>query len=415
MEKADSNKTADSLRQDVLKYAADRYGTKPDFPWNSLSEYAVLRHDDTKKWYALIMSVPRERLGLSGKDCVDILNIKCDPVLNGSLRMEKGFLPAYHMHRETWITILLDGTVEKDAIFPLLEMSYELTSGRRGGKGSTRSKSWDQEQRRLAEELLEKAKEFGADLAGLTSAARLKNSPSEQLFPQMKDHARDHFAEQITTGLPHGAVKWEPEEKTVLVFAVSHPEDEPELDWWCGEVNPPGNKLLAEISGKLKRYIEERYPDIHVYPKPYHVEKGGIYLKDAAVEAGLGCIGRNNLLITPEYGPRVRLRAIALSKELPPSKLSDFDPCLECGRPCAAACPKDAFSKVVYTREEGVPSCLPAREGDYYRKQCALEMEENERTAPMEQVLEYSKEPMPVIRYCRACEFSCRYRGSRES
>ena len=273
--------------------------------------------------------------------------------------------------------------------------------------------NWSEEQKSLAEELLEKAKEFGADLAGLASVARLKNSASAQLFPNMNDHARDHFAEQITTGLAHGAVKWEPEEKTVLVFAVSHPEEKPELDWWCGEINPPGNKLLAQISAKLKQYIEEHYPDIRVYPKPYHVEKGGIYLKDAAVEAGLGCIGRNNLLITPEYGAEVRLRAIALSRELPPSGPPEFDPCRECGRPCAAACPKDAFSQVIYTREETGLSCLPAREGDYYRKRCALEMEENEKNAPMEQVLEYSKEPMPVIRYCRTCEFSCRYQGTR--
>ncbi|MEH2956583.1 hypothetical protein [Candidatus Merdisoma sp. JLR.KK006] len=41
-------------------------------------------------------------------------------------------------------------------------------------------------------------------------------------------------------------------------------------------------------------------------------------------------------------------------------------------------------------------------------------MEENENTAPLELVPEYSKEPMPVIRCCRACEFSCRYTGSRE-
>lgn len=273
---------------------------------------------------------------------------------------------------------------------------------------------WSEEQTALAEELLRKAEEFGADLAGLVSADRLKNGPSERLFPKMKDHARDHFAEQITTGLPHGAVKWEPEEKTVLVFAVSHPEDKPEMDWWCGEVNPPGNKLLAEISRKLKAYIEEQHPDIHVYPKPYHVEKGGIYLKDAAVEAGLGCMGRNNLLITPEYGAKVRLRAVGLSVELPSSGPVEFDPCQSCARPCADACPKGAFSETVYTKAETGLCRLPAREGDYYRKLCALEMEENEKTAPLELVLEYADEPMPVIRYCRACEFSCGYRGSRE-
>lgn len=73
------------------------------------------------------MDVPREKLGLSSSEYVDILNIKCDPILSGSLRMDKGFFPAYHMHRDSWITILLDGTVPAKDIFPLLDMSYEIT------------------------------------------------------------------------------------------------------------------------------------------------------------------------------------------------------------------------------------------------------------------------------------------------
>lgn len=126
------NQHAISLRQSVLDFAADRYGTEPDYPWASLPRYAVLRHGNNKKWYALIMDLPRERLGLGGEGNIDILNLKCDPVLIGSLRLEPGFLPAYHMNRTSWITILLDGTVESERIFPLLEMSFDLTASRRG-------------------------------------------------------------------------------------------------------------------------------------------------------------------------------------------------------------------------------------------------------------------------------------------
>jgi epoxyqueuosine reductase len=38
-------------------------------------------------------------------------------------------------------------------------------------------------------------------------------------------------------------------------------------------------------------------------PLPYKVEEGGMFLKDAATLAGLGIIGKNNLLITPEFEP----------------------------------------------------------------------------------------------------------------
>lgn len=260
----------------------------------------------------------------------------------------------------------------------------------------------------LARELLEKAREFGADLAGLAAVADLVDGPSEQLFPQMKDHARDHFAEQVTTGLPHGAVKWDPAEQTLLVFAVSHPEEDPELDWWYGEINPPGNQLLAQIARSLRDYLAQRAPEVQVWLKPYHVEKGGVYLKDAAVAAGLGRIGRNNLLITPQYGPRVRLRAIGLSAALPSSPPLEEDPCQGCGAPCRKACPRAAFSQVIYTPEETGLEQLPARDGTYYRQLCALEMERNENNAVPTANPELSEEPLPLIRYCRACEFACR-------
>jgi len=116
-----------TVKEQILAYAKKTYKTIPDAPFRTAPGYLVLRHADTRKWYALFMDVPRGKLGLAGSGCVDILDIKCDPALSGSLRMGRGFLPAYHMHRESWVTILLDGTVAAKDIFPLLDMSYEGT------------------------------------------------------------------------------------------------------------------------------------------------------------------------------------------------------------------------------------------------------------------------------------------------
>jgi len=133
----------ETIKEQLLAYAAKAHKTIPDAPFRTAPTYLVLRHADTKKWYALFMDVPREKLGLSGSEHVDILNIKCDPVLSGSLRMDKGFLPAYHMHRESWITILLDGTVPAQTICPLLDMSYEITQKKSKRSGPLlRSTNW---------------------------------------------------------------------------------------------------------------------------------------------------------------------------------------------------------------------------------------------------------------------------------
>lgn len=117
-------------REDVLKYALKQYGTKPEYPWTTLPDDLVLRHADNRKWYGLMMTVKRENLGLSGTGYIDILDIKCDPEMAGFLVAEKGILPGYHMHKGNWITILLDGSVERKQVCSLLDQSFLLTASR---------------------------------------------------------------------------------------------------------------------------------------------------------------------------------------------------------------------------------------------------------------------------------------------
>ena len=65
---------------------------------------AVFRHAGNRKWFALVMEVPRDKLGLAGTEKLDIVNFKCDPILIASLRGETGIFPAYHMNKASWIT-----------------------------------------------------------------------------------------------------------------------------------------------------------------------------------------------------------------------------------------------------------------------------------------------------------------------
>ena len=112
-------------RDSLLALALDTYGTEPDYPW--MDGNAVLRHQPSRKWYAVILEVGRPKLGLPGEGTVDVVNVKCDPLLSGTLRQEPGIFPAYHMNKEKWISILLDGSVDTDLVSGLLDMSYQLT------------------------------------------------------------------------------------------------------------------------------------------------------------------------------------------------------------------------------------------------------------------------------------------------
>lgn len=114
-------------REMILQYAKERYGTEPEYLWAKFSNYAVLRQRELGKWYAIIMDVPGKKLGLDTAAHVDILDIKCDPLLIGSLRESRGFLPAYHMNKDKWIALLLDGSVPQDQVLKLLDLSYDIT------------------------------------------------------------------------------------------------------------------------------------------------------------------------------------------------------------------------------------------------------------------------------------------------
>ena len=66
----------------ILTYVRKKFGTEPEYPWARYPHYAVLRHQQGRKWYALIMDVPPDRLGLDGDGPVEIINLKSDGVLD---------------------------------------------------------------------------------------------------------------------------------------------------------------------------------------------------------------------------------------------------------------------------------------------------------------------------------------------
>lgn len=114
-------------REALDKYIENVYGVTAEFPWLSAPSFAVYRHQSNNKWFAVIMEIPKVKLGIEEEGNINVVNLKCDPLIIGSLILDKGILPAYHMNKNHWITVCLDGTVEKDKIEWLLGLSFEQT------------------------------------------------------------------------------------------------------------------------------------------------------------------------------------------------------------------------------------------------------------------------------------------------
>lgn len=122
------NETA-PLRAAVAAYIADTYGVEPDYPWPRYPDYAVFRHGNNRKWFALVMRIPKNKLGLPGDAPVDLVNLKLESRLAVEfLAEEPGFFPGYHISRGSWISVLLDGSVPQERIFPLIDQSFAVTA-----------------------------------------------------------------------------------------------------------------------------------------------------------------------------------------------------------------------------------------------------------------------------------------------
>ena len=120
-------------RESLFRYARERWGIVPDCPFHDYPEAAVLRHADSGKWFALVMPVKPEKLGLpvQGRGAeADIVNLKCQPPLVTMLLEREGVFPAYHMNRKHWVSIVMDGPFPEPELFELLELSFRLTERR---------------------------------------------------------------------------------------------------------------------------------------------------------------------------------------------------------------------------------------------------------------------------------------------
>lgn len=191
------------------------------------------------------------------------------------------------------------------------------------------------------------------------------------------------------TGHSENPTPWLANARSLLVLVMHHPEDDPRLDWF-DRGNTAGNRWMTKVSEELTAWLLRTH-GVRAQPLPYHVEKGGVYLKDAAVFAGLGVVGKNNLLLDQKWGPRVRLRAVLIEGSLPSGRpLEDFHPCQDCDIPCRKACPENAFAQGQYDR----PTCIQRLNSD--------------RDHPIESgQIDSEGSPILVTNWCRRCEFAC--------
>ena len=110
-----------------FEYCSATYQTAPDYPFDEDFETAVFRHADTRKWYALVMKVPRRKFGIKSDEVIEVVNLKLPTEMFGSFGASDGVYPAYHMNKLHWISVLLPDAHD-DVVQFLTSVSFEATN-----------------------------------------------------------------------------------------------------------------------------------------------------------------------------------------------------------------------------------------------------------------------------------------------
>ncbi|MBR2543657.1 MmcQ/YjbR family DNA-binding protein [Candidatus Saccharibacteria bacterium] len=113
--------------KDIVAHIREHYEVEPEFLWEKYPGFCIFRNTHNRKWFALLARITARQLGLERDGYVEILNLRFDrggaPDL---VATRKNFFPAYHMNKNNWLTVLLDGKMKDEEIFELIENSYVL-------------------------------------------------------------------------------------------------------------------------------------------------------------------------------------------------------------------------------------------------------------------------------------------------
>jgi len=115
----------DTVHQ-LIKYVKEEYEVKPEYLWGDLPNTFVFKHKEAK-WFGIVMDIPYNKIGIDSKEIVYVLNVKVQTEEIPNLLKIPGIVPAYHMNKKYWISILLDGSVDLKTIINLVNTSYNLT------------------------------------------------------------------------------------------------------------------------------------------------------------------------------------------------------------------------------------------------------------------------------------------------
>lgn len=111
--------------KEIITYVRERYGDELEFLWEKSPRNAIWRNQQNRKWYAILMTITRDKLGLASDETIEVIDLRfARGEASEFAESNANVYPGYHMNKKNWITIILDGSMATEQILALLEQSY---------------------------------------------------------------------------------------------------------------------------------------------------------------------------------------------------------------------------------------------------------------------------------------------------
>ena len=114
----------------ITKLIFERYNESPDYPFDEGKdqEDAVFRCKENQKWYGILMPIKRSCISKKADDIdiIDVLNIKIEEDKREEILKLPSVYPAYHMNKQKWISIVLDGGLDDETLMSLIDTTRYL-------------------------------------------------------------------------------------------------------------------------------------------------------------------------------------------------------------------------------------------------------------------------------------------------
>ncbi len=119
-------KSADAHK--ILEYVSRIYGSQPEYLWDKFPYNAVLRRKDNAKWFCVLLTVAKSKIGMAGEGTVEIIDVRMKPEEAESVVDGATYFKGYHMNKKHWVTIPLNGGTNINEIFKRIDESYILAT-----------------------------------------------------------------------------------------------------------------------------------------------------------------------------------------------------------------------------------------------------------------------------------------------